>query len=363
MAKKIGTFFLFFHCYFSTIAQSIEQLTYIEKHKLLAIAEMERTGIPASIKLAQAILESSWGKSDLAKEANNYFGIKCGKDWEGKKIFKEDDDKDSLGNLVPSCFRAFARVEDSFIAHSEFLRDPSKNFRYGHLFSLPTTDYVSWAEGLKKSGYATNPQYANLLISIIEKYSLFQFDSPSPWDMLVFKESSPTDILFNNNLKYAFAKPGETLEQFASRLEVDPSKIIQWNENLFFPGQALNHQIMVYLEPKKAYFQGNSTWHIVKEGETMVQISQIYGVLSDKLYTRNRLDKGMEPAPGSSIKLKGFKVRNRPPLNSEEFFFNSSTTSEYKDPFAQPKSSTEEIEYAFPEAIPGNIKSSRKGKS
>ena len=91
MTKKFGIFYLLYLCYFTTSAQSSEQLTYIEKHKLLAISEMERTGIPASIKLAQAILESSWGKSDLAKEANNYFGIKCGKDWDGKKIFKEDE--------------------------------------------------------------------------------------------------------------------------------------------------------------------------------------------------------------------------------------------------------------------------------
>jgi LysM repeat protein len=360
MAIKIGAFCFLFIFFYSLSAQTSEQSNYIEKHKLLAISEMERTGIPASIKLAQAILESSWGKSDLAKEANNYFGIKCGKDWEGKKIFKEDDDKDSMGNLIPSCFRAFARVEDSFIAHSEFLRDPSKTFRYGHLFSIPTTDYASWARGLKQSGYATNPQYAELLIGIIEKYSLFQFDSPTAWDMIVFNETAHTEIFYNNNLKYIFPKQGESLEELASRLNLDPQKLIEWNENLFFIGQSMNKQIMVYLEPKKSSYSGSTVWHSVKEGETIAQISQIYGVLANKLYSRNKLERGMEPAPGSSIKLKGFKVRNRPSLNSENFYFNSTSAPQNSDPFASPNQSSQDVQFAFPEAIPGNYKSSRK---
>ncbi|HET8828171.1 MAG TPA: glucosaminidase domain-containing protein [Pelobium sp.] len=141
--------------------------TYIQRFKGIAITEMNRYGIPASITMAQAILESGIGKSDLAKYANNHFGIKCTSDWPGKGYYKDDDKKDD-------CFRVYKNPEESFRDHSEFL----KRKRYAFLFELDKNDYIGWAKGLKQAGYATNPKYPDLLISLIERYELDQFDRP-----------------------------------------------------------------------------------------------------------------------------------------------------------------------------------------
>src|SRR5688572_5643549 len=168
-------------CWLSAICSFVyaqDRADYIEQYKDIAVSEMMRTGIPASIKLAQAIHESSCGKSDLACKANNHFGIKCGNDWNGKTYKKEDDDYEG-GQLVKSCFREFRSVHDSYIAHSDFLTDPAKAKRYGFLFELDVTDYKGWARGLSKAGYATDPQYASKIIDIIERYNLYELDSPS----------------------------------------------------------------------------------------------------------------------------------------------------------------------------------------
>lgn len=134
-----------------------DRLDYIARYKDIAIREMERAGIPASIKLAQALLESDAGNSYLARKANNHFGIKCGAAWDGKKFYRLDDDYDDKGNRVKSCFRAYKDAEDSFIAHSEFLRDPAKEYRYGFLFRIDPTDYKRWATGLKKRATPPRP--------------------------------------------------------------------------------------------------------------------------------------------------------------------------------------------------------------
>lgn len=142
-------------------------LTYIERFKAIAIQEMNLYGIPASITLAQGLFESGSGNSDLAKIANNHFGIKCTSDWKGKSYFKDDDQPND-------CFRVYDKPEDSFRDHSEFL----KRKRYAALFELDKNDYVGWANGLKAAGYATNPQYPQLLINVIQKYNLDQYDRP-----------------------------------------------------------------------------------------------------------------------------------------------------------------------------------------
>ncbi|MCB0375607.1 MAG: glucosaminidase domain-containing protein, partial [Sinomicrobium sp.] len=136
----------------SAQAPTPEHLKYIDEYKDIAIREMERAGIPASIKLAQGILESNAGQSDLARRANNHFGIKCGDNWNGRTLHKKDDDYDATGKLIESCFRVYRNAEASFVAHSEFLRDPKKTYRYGFLFQLDPTDYERWAYGLKKAG-------------------------------------------------------------------------------------------------------------------------------------------------------------------------------------------------------------------
>lgn len=138
---------------------------YIAAYKGIAIKQMKAYGIPASITLAQGILESGNGTSDLARYANNHFGIKCTNDWKGKTYHKDDDEKNA-------CFRSYANPEASFRDHAEFLKRP----RYADLYQLGRTDYQGWAKGLKKAGYATNPKYPELLVGIIEKYSLYQYD-------------------------------------------------------------------------------------------------------------------------------------------------------------------------------------------
>lgn len=154
-------------------ASSFAQPTnYIETYQKIAIREMHRSGIPASITLAQGILESSWGNGSLALKANNHFGIKCKSTWNGPTFFIKDDDFKN-GRLIKSCFRSYDNAEDSYVDHSEFLTD---NPRYERLFSYERTDYKKWAHGLKKCGYATDKKYAYKLINTIKKYKLYEFD-------------------------------------------------------------------------------------------------------------------------------------------------------------------------------------------
>ena len=156
---------------FSGLPSPIEQ--YIGSYKDLAIVEMHRTGVPASIKLAQAILESQSGTSSFASNTNNHFGIKCKSTWSGDKYYHKDDDKNDLGELIPSCFRSYERVEDSYVDHSNFLAQ--RNY-YAKLWTIPRTDYKAWAHGLQSCGYATDPLYAEKLIKIIEREHLYHFD-------------------------------------------------------------------------------------------------------------------------------------------------------------------------------------------
>jgi len=153
---------------------------YIEKYKELAIVEMHRKGIPASIKLAQAILESQSGTSSFSSASNNHFGIKCKSTWEGETYYHEDDDFDKKGNLIESCFRSYDRVLDSYVDHSNFLSGRSY---YASLWTLPKTDYKAWAHGLQSCGYATDQRYAEKLIRIIEKEELYLFDTMDTSDL------------------------------------------------------------------------------------------------------------------------------------------------------------------------------------
>ena len=200
--------------------QNDAYLKYIEKYKIYAIKEMERAGIPASIKLAQGLLESNAGRSTLARRGNNHFGIKCGDNWKGKKIMREDDDYDENGKLIKSCFRHYKSVEACYIAHSEFLRDPKKKYRYGRLFRLDPYDYKAWAKGLKDAGYATSGTYTEKLISIIERYELYLYDKMTPFDNdNPVVDLNEIDIFRNNSVKYAKASANETLADIAKRTD------------------------------------------------------------------------------------------------------------------------------------------------
>lgn len=281
------------------------QEQYVQDYRALAVQEMERTGVPASIKLAQAILESNAGRSELALRARNHFGIKCGASWDGPVFNLDDDEHDERGQRIPSCFRAYRDVADSYADHSDFLRQPEKEGRYGFLFRLPPTDYRAWAHGLQKAGYATNMQYARQLIDIIERFRLDQYDVLG---------ADASDRLAGigriNDVRLAFARPEETIDDIAERTGVSASRLIRYNDQLYKPEQVLDENALVYLQPKRSFFRGKQRWHKVKPGETLSAIAQAYGIRTDKLRSKNRIPEGHEPLPGERIKLR-WKVSRR----------------------------------------------------
>ena len=271
---------LFFLCLTtSLVAQDRE--AYIQRYKNIAIREMERTGVPASIKLAQGLLESAAGTSTLAKKANNHFGIKCGADWKGRTIYRKDDDYDDNGILQESCFRAYKSAEESYIAHSEFLRDPRKEHRYGFLFQYKVTDYRRWARGLKKSGYATSATYDEKLISIIENYGLDKFDRVSSGDLRDI-EYDDTDLVAGldvriiNDVRVVYAERNDTPDNIGNKARVKTKCILKYNELLTEPATLLESDELVFLQKKRKNFRGQKKWHYVREGETMYNISQLY---------------------------------------------------------------------------------------
>ncbi len=294
-------------------------LKYIERNKDVALREMERAGVPASIKLAQGLLESNAGRSFLAKKGNNHFGIKCGDNWKGKTVYRKDDEYDSKGKLVESCFRSYRSVEACYIAHSEFLRDPLKQFRYGFLFRLDPLDYKRWAQGLKKAGYATSATYAEKLISIIERYDLDRFDKMLPGDL----DEPVADVLeagifINNDVKYATASANETVADIAKRTDTSLRSLLKYNEQLTNGNQELEEGDRVYIQPKRSGYRAKrQKWHVMRASEIMFEVSQAYGVKLKKLLKRNRLEENMQPAEGAMIKLRGCKVKERPQLASE----------------------------------------------
>lgn len=316
MLKNLITGCLFLVCSapFLQAQQDQDFLDYIEKNKKIAIREMERAGIPASIKLAQGILESNAGKSFLARRANNHFGIKCGDDWNGRKVYQKDDDYDDKGKLVESCFRVYESVEACYVAHSEFLRDPRKEFRYGFLFRLDPTDYRRWAYGLKQAGYATSATYPEKLIELIERYELYRFDKMSSIDTDVPSESIVSNILKTNDVRYALATSGETVAEIAARTDIAVRRILDYNEKLEGENQTLTEGTKIYLQPKRNAYRGREKYHVVESGETMFDISQTYGVRLAKLYKRNRMEESQQPAVSEQVKLRGCKVKSAPKL-------------------------------------------------
>jgi LysM repeat protein len=297
---------------------------YVEKYREIALIEMQRAGIPASIKLGQALLESDAGRSDLARKANNHFGIKCNNDWDGRTFHKKDDDYDDQGEHIESCFRVYDDAEASFRAHSEFLLNPKKQFRYGQLFELDPTDYKGWAEGLRRAGYATSPNYSKQLISVIERYKLYKYDhltSVAKSDRpIVSNGNSDTDLggyLVRNDVKYVLSRANEPVEEIARRTHTPVRSLVSYNENLKTGTQRLLKDTKVYLQPKRSSYRGKETYHTVQIGETMFEIAQEYGLKLDKLYERNRLYPGEEPGYNERIKLRGGRVGKRPKIASE----------------------------------------------
>lgn len=316
MATMRNIIFLVFFSWTTLLAgdKNIEQ--YIDEYQYIAISEMERTGVPASIKLAQGILESNAGRSTLARKANNHFGIKCGSKWRGRKYYREDDDYKN-GKLIKSCFRGYRNSENSYLAHSDFLLD---NKRYRSLFKLNPTDYKRWAKGLKKAGYATSKTYDKKLIRIIEDYKLHRYDEMASSDLTARPEiriREKQEIFYINDAKMTFVKAGETPREVAARTQTSLKRILKYNELITSGNQALPVDAKVFIQEKRRNFRGKQKVHIVQFGENMYDISQTYGLCLDRLYKKNKMDQGTQPAVGEEIRVRG-KSKKRPKLRSNE---------------------------------------------
>ena len=283
----------------SVVAQEATSEDYIRKYHKIAIDEMHAYGIPASITLAQGILESGNGNSDLAHKSKNHFGIKCHKNWSGRKVYHDDDAKNE-------CFRKYRKVSDSYRDHSEFLKNRD---RYAFLFDYKMTDYNAWAKGLKKAGYATHPEYAEKLINLIERFDLAQYDQASKSGKRKVKKPKRRDrkeiFKSENGLKYVLAETGDTYDIIASDQSLWMWELLAFND--CEKDQQLAQGDLVYLEMKKK--KAKSEFHVVKEAETLHFISQFHGIQLANLQYKNRLKKDQKIQVGQKLFLRKRKPR------------------------------------------------------
>ena len=258
---------------FSEISsQNLTRKQYITKYSALAVKQMRQYKIPASITLAQGILESNNGNSKLAVKANNHFGIKC-HGWEGKKIFEDDDKKNE-------CFRKYKSPLESFKDHSLFL---NKYSRYAFLFDYKITDYKSWARGLKKAGYATNKKYPELLIKIIEDNKLNIFDDK---DVEIEFISEIRNIYMHpNRIKYVKSENQDTYMTIAKNLKIKLWQLQKYNDSN--ETNILAEGTIVFIQPKRK--KGKVKIHTYNKNESLISISQFYGVKLKSLKKRNDL--------------------------------------------------------------------------
>ena len=282
---------------------SRQYLDYIERYKGLAVDQMLRYKIPASITLAQGLLESGAGTSTLARKANNHFGIKCGRAWKGPYILQDDDARNEK-------FRKYRSVEESYEDHSRFLQQA----RYSSLFDLSMKDYKGWAKGLKRCGYATNPRYASLLIDLIERYDLDQFDKHrssrlhydySGIDSRLDSESLPSHLVYRNNENYyIIARSGDTFDLLAEETGVSARDIRKFNE--LPKGYVLQTGDVLYLERKrkKAAKKYKDVPHVVSAGESMYTIAQRYGMRLESLYDLNNLPEDYAVRVGDRLRIR-----------------------------------------------------------
>ncbi len=290
-------------------------IIYISKYKNAAIKKMNEYKIPASITLAQGILESGAGTSELATEANNHFGIKCGGSWSGETYTKDDDAKDE-------CFRKYSSIESCFNDHSLFLKN---NKRYAFLFDNNSDDYISWAKGLQDAGYATNPEYSKILVRVIEEYELYNYDKtlPRPVQPVVTQPSHiqtegdnaviiqgityrPTSvqnerkIYVNNHTRFLVAKANDSFSAIARDLFSDEAFLRRYND---LPKDAqVKEGDIVYIESKRT--TGERDFHVVVQGETLWQLSQVYAMKIKSLAKMNGLNEKDQPRIGENLWLK-----------------------------------------------------------
>jgi LysM repeat protein len=304
---------VFFFIGFNILAKNTPE-EYLAMFQKKAIQEMERTGIPASITMAQGMLESAYGNSLLATKANNHFGIKCHSSWTGKKYFMDDDAKNE-------CFRVYRNAEESYDDHSDFLVNGS---RYDFLFELNAQNYKGWARGLKKAGYATNPKYPELLINLIEKYELHQLDKgvkikaqkkgieENKKDKKPEKEEAvtvnlnPKDIKTSDNyVDYIEVKKGDTFYSISKKHNISLKRLYKYND--CDESRVLSIGDRIYLQPKRNW--ATEKYYTVQEGDTYYSISQKFGIKLEKIYKRNRLSESDTLQVGQTLKLRGWRVR------------------------------------------------------
>ena len=316
MLKKILYLFTIVIIDFSiATAQTIKPQEYIEMYKEFAVREMKRMGVPAAITLAQGLLETESGNSDLVKKSNNHFGIKCKTSWTGEGVSHDDD-------AAGECFRSYKDAEASYRDHSNYLRGTD---RYASLFKLNPTDYKGWARGLKKAGYATNPKYPDILIKNIEQYNLQQYsleaandvpkietdkyeDDKEPPAIKPAEESTLTEVdtkvsvtgNFINEHKYINATKGTSLLAIATENDIDLSKLLAFND-LEKDGILINDQI-IFLQKKSKI--GDKDFYIIQEGESLYDVAQKNGIQLMPLLSYNQLTQTTVVTVGTKLYLK-----------------------------------------------------------
>jgi hypothetical protein len=296
---------------------SVNGVNYVNSYKALAMGEEQRSGVPASITLAQGLHESEAGTSELVKNSNNHFGIKCKEEWKGAVFYHDDDSRQE-------CFRSYATAADSYRDHSDFLRQGS---RYAFLFNLDPTDYEGWAYGLKKAGYATNIRYSQILIKLIKDYNLEQYTLIAIGKKAASEEvvlgggeidsvagengkadaamagpevSYPEGEFQINRTRVVYVQAGVSLLSVANRYEVSLGRLLEFNEmkeeDVLVKGQ------LIFLQRKRR--AGSVEFHVVRDGEGMYDIAQAEGVRLQDLLEMNQLTQGERPAVGERIYLQ-----------------------------------------------------------
>ncbi len=312
--------------------KSEDVVAYINNYRELAVNEMQRSGIPASIILAQGIHETEAGTSELVKKSNNHFGIKCKDSWTGSVVYHDDDERGE-------CFRSYNSSEDSYKDHSDFLHSSP---RYAFLFKLDPMDYQSWAYGLKKAGYATNIHYSQILIKLIEDYNLQQYTLiglgkiKEPDDMIAAPLKNKNDLATNgfnkkneinfppapkyppgeftvNRTSVVFAKAGTSLLSIADQYEIPLSRLFDFND--LDQQDVLQKDQLVYLQRKRKV--GENIFHVVQNGESLYDICQAEGIRYESLLELNQLSKNMEVAAGEKIYLQS-PAPSRPLLATQK---------------------------------------------
>lgn len=279
---------------FSAIVKADIYEDYISGYSEMACEQMEEFGIPASITLAQGLLESGAGRSSLASKGNNHFGIKCHNDWKGKTMLRNDD-------ATNECFRVYNDPAESFRDHSKFL----KRDRYKSLFALEITDYKGWAKGLSKCGYATDPNYADKIVAIIERYALYGYDVPGGLnidetvDFIRQTLSAAHPVKKSRGLHYVVAFPGDTYESIAQEFGIKEKKLKEFNDA--GKEREIKEWEEVYLEPKKDTAPEGVKTATIGDGESMRSISQRYGI---KLSQLKKLNKKAKDRPGTTLVLR-----------------------------------------------------------